>query len=58
MHKKIPEMVGTTINTIKGEALYSHTELEDKNGNWYDNWYTSAGEYVIHDGDEHHVYIV
>jgi len=50
--------INTTINTIQGEALYSHTEIEDENGRWNDNWYTTSEEYVIHEGSNHHVYIV
>ncbi len=46
------------IQTINGEALYSHTETEDENGSWNDNWSTKNGEFVIHDGNQHHVYIV
>jgi len=53
----IPEKVGTTINTTWGEALYSHTEVEDANERWNDNWYISRGEFVIHAGSNHHVFI-
>ena len=55
---KIPEKIGTTISTISGEALYSHTEVEDSSERWNDNWETRRGEYVIHSGNMHHVYIV
>lgn len=51
-------LVGKTINTIKGTALYSHTEIENESGKWNDHWYTKFGEYVIHDGVNHHVYFV
>jgi len=44
------------INTFKGRAYYSHTEVETKHGNWNDRWLMSAGEFVIHEGKKHHVY--
>ena len=47
-----------TINTIQGKAEYVKTEVEDKNGNWNDNYYTKDGYYVIHEGNKHHVYKV
>ena len=53
-----PERFGTSMNTISGEAFYSHTEVEDGNGNWNDVWCTINGEYVRHEGNKHHVYIV
>lgn len=51
------EKVGTTINTAWGEALYHHTEVEDATERWNDNWYISSGEFVIHEGINHHVFI-
>ena len=59
MHMKIfTNKIGTTISTIKGDALYSHTEIEDCNNKWNDNWYTNKGEYCIHELNLHHVYII
>ena len=52
------DLIYCTIRTAQGEALYSHTEVEDKNGNWNDEWLVSNGEWVIHDGKQHHVFIV
>ena len=44
------------ISTASGEAYYIGTEIEDKNGNWNDNYYIKDGYWVIHQGDRHHVY--
>ena len=44
------------INVIGGTAKYVCTEIEDKFGRWNDNYYTRDGYYVIHNGNEHHVY--
>lgn len=53
------EKVNTSINTIQGIADYSHSEVEDENGKWDDQWQTTRGEYVIHEGPQsHHVYFV
>jgi len=52
-----PDKVSTTINTIKGIAKYSHTEIEDQNERWDDHWQTNNGELVIHEGNNHHVYL-
>ena len=57
MKKTIDKLVGTRISVGKGYAEYLHTELEDVNENWNDNWYQVSGEYVIHRGSEHDVYI-
>lgn len=46
------------IRTVAGRATYSHTEFEDKYGNWNDRWESVRGEWVIHDGKKHHVYII
>lgn len=56
--KTFEHMIDTSINTIRGEAFYTHTEIEDANGRWYDNYHTSDGAYLIHCGNYHHVYIV
>ena len=56
--KKIKNKIGTHINTIMGPASYLHTEVEDKYGRWNQSWATIRGEFVIHRGDEHDVYIV
>jgi len=45
------------IDTIKGKAYFLKT-IKEKNGRWDDHWSTIAGEFVIHRGDEHDVYIV
>jgi len=47
----------TTINTVQGVADYSHTEVE-KNGRWDNHYLASNGEYVIHEGQNHHVYLL
>jgi len=46
------------IRTAMGIAFYSHTETEDEYGNWNDRWQTIRGEFVIHDGKKHHVYLI
>ena len=46
------------IDTIRGKAYFVKTCTEDKYGNWDDHWSTIAGEFVIHEGKKHHVYIV
>lgn len=50
--------VGTKIDTAWGKALYSHTEVEDKNGNWDDHWKVSDGEYVVHCIEQHHIFLI
>lgn len=55
---ELEEMNGSTIETILGEMIYSHTEIEDENGNWNDHWSTENGEYVIHGSKRHHVYVL
>lgn len=52
------ELKGKTIGTMNGDATYLQTEIEDENGRWDDHWLMSNGEFVIHDGREHHVYVV
>ena len=49
-------LIGDTIRTISGEAEYIGTEIEDSNERWNDNYYTTRGYYVIHEGSKHHVY--
>jgi len=44
------------IDTIRGRAYFVKTCTEDKYGNWDDHWSTIAGEFVIHEGKNHHVY--
>jgi hypothetical protein len=56
--KKKPEMIGTSINTITGEAFYLCTEIEDANGRFNDDYYTRDGYWVTHYPPEHHVYFV
>lgn len=56
--KKLPEMANKTINTMIGLAIYICTEFEDENGNFNDDYYTSSGYFLIHQGDKHHVYKV
>jgi hypothetical protein len=50
------DLDGQTIGTVQGGALYSHTEVEDLNEDWNDDWPTRLGFYVIHEGQQHHVY--
>ena len=50
--------IGTKIDTFMGEAIYLHTEIEDVNGRWNDNWEINDGHFVIHDCESHHVYKV
>jgi hypothetical protein len=45
-----------SIDVLGGKAHFSHTEIEDEAGHWNDNWFTSRGEWVIHEGRKHHVY--
>ena len=47
-----------TINTIQGVANYVATEVEDANGNWNDNYNTTDGYWVVHNGNEHYIYKV
>jgi len=56
--KNPPEGVASSIQTMHGEAYYLKTEVENAQGRWNDSYYTLAGEYVIHDGPRHHVYVV
>jgi hypothetical protein len=46
------------IHTFMGKAYYSHTETENKYGSWNDRWQTIHGEFVIHEGNKHHVYLI
>ena len=46
------------INVLGGTAKYVRTEVEDANGNWNDNYYTRDGYWVIHEGNEHHIYFL
>lgn len=50
--------IGTKINTFIGEAIYSHTEIEDPDERWNNNWEINNGHFVIHDCESHHVYKV
>lgn len=50
-------MIGKTIDTAWGQAVYHHTEVEE-NGKWDDHWLMKNGEFVIHNGDEHDVYLL
>lgn len=54
----IENLEGTTINMSAGTAAYSHSEIEDINEQWDDHWLTVNGEYVIHEGQQHHVYLL
>jgi len=47
-----------SIRTVQGEAYYVKTEVEDKHGNWNDNYWIRDGYYVIHNENEHCVYRV
>ena len=53
----IEDLEGTTIRTMQGTAAYSHTEIGDKDG-WDNHWLIANGEYVIHEGPQHHVYLL
>ena len=44
------------IRVAGGVAKYIHTETEDKNGRWNDNYYTRDGYWVLHEGNKHHIY--
>ena len=48
--------VRKTISAGGGTAYYLHTEVEGPRGGWDDHWKTSNGYWVIHRGNEHHVY--
>ena len=48
----------TEIRTAQGTAKYLCTEIEDKAGNWNDNYCIRDGYWVIHEGNQHHVYKV
>ena len=50
------EDVAETIHVCGGEAKYLHTEVENSEGEWHDDYKTIDGEYVIHDCIFHHVY--
>lgn len=58
MFKKIPEMIDTSINTMKGEAKYYGTEIEDSQGRFDDSYSTNEGYYLIHKNPMHHIYLV
>jgi len=45
------------IDTVAGRAKFVCTEIEDSLGRWND-YKTSDGFWVIHQGDRHHVYQV
>jgi len=46
------------IDTARGRAYFLKTITEDKYGRWDDHWSTLAGEFVIHEGKKHHVYVI
>jgi hypothetical protein len=49
--------VPTSIQTMNGTGYYIGTEIENNQGEWDQDYYISQGEWVIHDGKYHHVYI-
>jgi len=49
-------MIKPYIETASGRAYYLKTEVENAYGRWNDSYYTGAGEYVLHEGKNHHVY--
>ncbi len=55
--QKLPG-VKPEIGTVAGTAKYIGTETEDKNGKWNDSYATKDGYWVIHSGEQHHVYKV
>lgn len=46
------------IDTVKGKAELVNVEIEDRYGNWNQNYSTSRGYYVVHKGDKHFIYKV
>jgi len=52
--KKFPKF----IKTVAGRAKYVKTEIEDKLGRWNDDYATKYGYWVIHEGKQHHIYLV
>ena len=49
-------VVKTSIQVMSGTAKYVKTEVENKFGKWNDNYYVKDGYYVIHHGNQHHLY--
>ena len=48
-----------TIQTVQGIADFVRTDIEDKNENWRGmNLTTKDGFYILHEGQEHHIYKV
>lgn len=56
MFKKLKDKIGTTINTYQGEAEYYGTEVEI-NGRFNDSYSTNDGFFLIHEGEQHHIYL-
>ena len=48
--------VSPFIDTVDGRAYFYKTEVEDKNGRWYNDYWIRDGFWVIHEGNQHHVY--
>jgi hypothetical protein len=46
------------IDVIGGRAKFVCTEIEDSLGRWNDDYYTTDGYWVIHQGNRHHVYFL
>jgi len=44
------------IDVAGGSAKYVCTEIEDSRGRWNDDYNVRDGYFVIHDGENHHVY--
>lgn len=45
-----------SIGTADGEMFYYATEIEDKNGNWNQDYTIKDGFWLIHEGKYHHIY--
>jgi len=56
MKQEILENVKTYIETANGIASYVCTEIEDENELWNDDYNVRDGYYIIHKGNQHHVY--
>jgi len=53
---KLPT-IQPTISTLNGTGYYAGTEIESDNGKWNNIYENTFGEYVIHDGNLHHLYL-
>lgn len=44
------------IGTVRGQAKYVKTEIEDEYGRWNQSYAIRDGYWVIHEGRRHHIY--